>query len=233
MSSEEAARAAGSEADPIVAMHEAGHAVARYLTAGEMGYSPSEAIQRIEIAIADDMRPIGESADGTKAFLSQAATHGPLFSKEIGLAGQSVLKRVSDGTTVTGPVTGEMLNEIVSRARAEGADIDGWLRARALQAVFGPMAEAAGTEASFEEIWNGDQAHHDAVTFLTDCALAGLSDVGQIQAFLDTAIGRGRELMERPDVCQALVQLATHLSRNGTTEGPVVVRIIERAIQAA
>ncbi len=220
--------------DPVVAIHEAGHAVARYVTAAEMGYSTGEIIHRIEIAADDPPTAIGTSADGTMALFSEGATRGPMFAKDMNAAAGKVIRgrALLDGTNATGPLTGDALAEIVATARAEGADIDAWLRARALQAVFGPMVEAAYTQIPFEEIWNGNQAQSDAMSFFRDCALAGVADVSGIQRLLDGAIQRGNELLKRADVCRAVSALGLHLSQNGTTAGPIAVRIIEQAMRA-
>ena len=48
----------------VVAAHEAGHAVARYLTAAEIGYPPEEAISQIEISAPGAWSHAGYSFDG-------------------------------------------------------------------------------------------------------------------------------------------------------------------------
>jgi hypothetical protein len=67
----------------IVAVHEAGHAVAKVLAAGELGYSIHEAVECVEIGTE---QLVGASPDGKVMFLSAARTEGPIFSREIDAA---------------------------------------------------------------------------------------------------------------------------------------------------
>jgi hypothetical protein len=78
------------EMDRVVAVHEAGHAVARVLTASDLGLSSEEAISHIEVGIGNSM---AESKDGKMQLMSQAVTFGPMLSREIGAA----LKRITAG----------------------------------------------------------------------------------------------------------------------------------------
>jgi hypothetical protein len=64
----------------IVAVHEAGHAIAKVLAAEELGYSINEAIDRIEIGVGETL---GRSVDGRMITRSQAVTYGPTFSRDI------------------------------------------------------------------------------------------------------------------------------------------------------
>ena len=61
-------------------IHEAGHAVARYLTAQDFGYTTNHSISYIEVAPAT---PVGRSVDGIMNLTLQATTYGPMLSKEI------------------------------------------------------------------------------------------------------------------------------------------------------
>jgi hypothetical protein len=71
------------------------------------------------------------------------------------------------------------------------------------------------------------------MSFIHDCALAGVADAGAIQGRLDRAIERGNALLERAEIGRALSALGAHLYQHGNTEGPTAVRIIEQAMQAA
>src|SRR5262245_51674362 len=66
--------------DRATALHEAGHAVGRVLTAEAMGYKPEEAVVCIEIGISGS--PMA-SLDGQVDLISAAKTDGPRFSHEI------------------------------------------------------------------------------------------------------------------------------------------------------
>ena len=67
----------------IVAVHEAGHAVAKVLAAGELGYSITEAINHIDIGTDESW---GQSTDGKMMLRSQGVTFGPIFSRDINAA---------------------------------------------------------------------------------------------------------------------------------------------------
>jgi hypothetical protein len=72
-----AAKAAARSAkiDGVVAVHEAGHAVARYLTAADLGVSTNDAISYIEVA---PNAAVTKSVDKRMIFRTQATTFGPL-----------------------------------------------------------------------------------------------------------------------------------------------------------
>ena len=76
------AKAKNATVDPVVAVHEAGHALARYLTAEMMGLSKEESVHSIVVHVPREM-PKGKSVDGTMMTSEQATTLGPMFSKEI------------------------------------------------------------------------------------------------------------------------------------------------------
>jgi hypothetical protein len=67
--------------DRVVAVHEAGHAVGRVLTAEQLGYSLEDAIDRIDVGVASGGRSV--SLDGRAKLISQAVTFGPKFSREL------------------------------------------------------------------------------------------------------------------------------------------------------
>src|SRR5438067_9965781 len=64
--------------DRVVAIHEAGHAVARFLTAADLGFSVDAAISYIEIAPDS---AVTKSIDKRMIFRMQAATFGPMLSR--------------------------------------------------------------------------------------------------------------------------------------------------------
>jgi hypothetical protein len=79
-----------SKLDRVVAIHEAGHAVARILTAHDLGFSPDQAITYIEVGSRENL---GVSVDGRAILISQAVTIGPTLSANI----QSVFNRITAG----------------------------------------------------------------------------------------------------------------------------------------
>lgn len=215
----------GGGLEPVVAFHEAGHAIARYLTAAELGYAPEEAIARIEIA-SGPLRPLGDSFDGKATTYSQAVTFGPKLSKAMDATARPILMRVA-GQTISGKAHFDLLVEIVAAARAAGADIDAWLGARALQAVFGAVAEALCTRKPFDEVWNDYQCEEDMRGIVANCMTAGLPTEA-IQPVIDAAVERAKVEVARPGMLDALNALSRHLHDHGTTKGRLAVSIIER-----
>jgi hypothetical protein len=203
--------------DPIVAFHEAGHAVGRYLTAHDMGLSDSIAF--IDIAPGTEL---GHSIDQTMRLTSQAVTFGPMFSAEI----QAVIKRESRDLKA---LQTDDLPRLVAMAAAEGADVIKWINAKALISVFGPMAEAMATRKTFYEVWNSYECEGDLKDLVRDCTLAGLDNT-KIQNVIDAAISECVAMMQRPEVCAAINALASQLPRAGRMKGRDAVAIISRAI---
>lgn len=194
----------------IVAMHESGHAVARYLTAPELGFSCEDSIAIIKIHAADRMPLVMQSKDGEQ-IASQATTFGHVFSKEI--AAYYV------------PHDGEIRKEdIVNAAKVGGADIQKWLRARGLIAVMGAVAEGALTGETVDNLLCGGPTFGDLANLWSDYNAAKM--LGSFDAGVEDAITRAIELLQRPKVIRALNALSRHLYENGTTDGKTAAAII-------
>jgi hypothetical protein len=205
--------------NPIVAFHEAGHAVGRYITAADMGLSVDNAIAFIDVAPGTSL---GSSLDKTMQFTSQAVTFGPAFSVPI----QAVLSREC------GDLRSLEFKDVVRAvaiASAEGADISKWLNAKALIAVFGPAAEAVITRKSFEEVLHSYECEGDLRDLVRDCTYAGLES-SEIQSMIDDAAKKCVSLIQRPEICAAINALAKQLPNAGRMKGQDAVAIIGRAI---
>jgi hypothetical protein len=64
--------------DPVIAIHEAGHAVARVLSAEDFGLPAEKMISRIDVGTAENL---GKSYfDKSATLISQAITYGPTLS---------------------------------------------------------------------------------------------------------------------------------------------------------
>jgi hypothetical protein len=72
----------------IVAVHEAGHAVAKVMAAPDFGYEVHEAVSYIDVG---SQGPGNLAPDGKMILRSQGVTYGPVFSKEISLAAAEFL----------------------------------------------------------------------------------------------------------------------------------------------
>ena len=223
--------APGSDAN-IVAAHEAGHAIARYLTAAEMGYSTEESITKIEIRSPGASTYLGTSIDGTANLFARATTFGPMLTKEMG----QVINRVAERTGVpleTLPAGREgldFLSQVISEARAEGVDIESWLQARALIAVMGPAVEALLKAKPVAEILESDESEGDLRGFIQDCTIAQVP-TSELSSRIGAAAERASELLSDSNVIAAVNALAAHLLHNGTTEGKTAVRIIGEVME--
>jgi hypothetical protein len=123
----------------IVAVHEAGHAVAKVLAAGELGYSINEAINHIDMGTGGKL---GQSADGRMITRSQAVTYGPTFSRDIDEASLEFTQSFMRGRgTLGGREANEFWSKVVELGRAAGADIGKWFRARVFVAVSGSIGD--------------------------------------------------------------------------------------------
>src|SRR5579862_7879425 len=123
--------------DPAVAFHEAGHAVAKYIGAPEMGRDPGEAIAWIDVF---NVQHSQQSMDKSHELHFQARTMGPMFSKDIQ---KIVTAEIRPGTGINHRVLLDLFDRLRSERRAP--NFEPWLSARNLDAVFGAMAEAAFT----------------------------------------------------------------------------------------
>jgi hypothetical protein len=216
------AEAKSAKIERVVAIHEAGHAVARYLTADDFGHTTDHAISYIDLAPAT---PPLQSVDGTMSLTFQATTYGPMLSTEI----QKVATRNFADIMHSGEFTMEHVAEAIAKARLDGADIFKWLRARVLIEVFGAAAEAKYSGKAFEEVWGSHQTEADMRDAVQSCFLAGITEPEVIQAIIDEAQAKAVDLLERPEVWRAVVALADNLPGSGRFDGKEAAAIIRSA----
>jgi hypothetical protein len=217
------AEAKSAKIERVVAIHEAGHAVARYLTADDFGHTTDHAISYIDLAPAT---PALQSVDGTMSLTFQATTYGPMLSKEI----QKVATRNFADILRSGELTMEHVAEAIAKARSEGADIFKWLHARILIEVFGAAAEAKYSGKVFEEVWGSHQTEADMKDAVQSCFLAGVTEAKAIEAIIDEAQAKAVGLIERPKVWQAVVALADNLPSSGRFDGKKAAAIIRSTL---
>jgi hypothetical protein len=207
----------------VVAIHEAGHAVARYLVAEDLGRTTDEAISYIDVSPES---PVDQSIDGTMSLHLQATTYGPMLSTEI----QEIAMRDFADMMQSNKMTMEHVAAAIVTARSEGADISKWLRARMLIAVFGAAAEAKYSGRLFAEVWGNYETESDLNYAVHDCFLAGVTDDHAIHASIDEAMITAAVLIERSEVWRAIVALADSLPAFGKFEGKNAVAIIRSAM---
>jgi hypothetical protein len=205
-----------AQLDLVIAIHEAGHAVARYITAADMGFEVEESITRIEISPGTSL---GASSDGRVYLVSQAVTFGPMFSAEI--------SELVGATTDLAEISG-----LVAAAVARGFDVSMWLEARALITVFGPMAEAVARRKSFHDVWESYECEADIRSLVRDSVIGGLRDKERDTLFNET-VERAAAMFQRPEIVAAVNALAGALPNAGRMNGKDAVAIIGRAMASS
>jgi hypothetical protein len=213
----------------VAAVHEAGHAVAKVLAIGELGYSIDDAIKYIDMG---SNQAFGPSVDGQMMMYSQGVTFGPKFSKQIEEASrefkQAYLSEHEHGV-LQGAETHEFLSKFVELGRAAGADIGKWFRARVFDAVTGSIAEAIVTKRTFNDVWNGYQAEGDVSGVMRDASISGIA-VDEVKSTIKRTAALSAYLMEQPEVWAAVVALGNKLPIVGRMDGDKAVAIITKAL---
>jgi hypothetical protein len=227
------ARLAAKNSDlHIVAVHEAGHAVAKVLAAGELSYGIDEAIDRIEMGMADSL---GRSGDGRMITISQGVTFGPMFSPDILEASREFKQTYFSErghpkqVILEGQEQIEYLSKFVELGRTAGADIGKWFRARVFDAVSGSMAEAIFSKRAFYDVWHGYEAESDEFSVVRDAEWAGIG-VDEIKSTIRRMAVLSFCLMEKPKVWEAVLALANKLPAVGTMKGVTAVATIAGVI---
>jgi hypothetical protein len=208
----------------IVAVHEAGHAVAKVLAAGELGYNINEAVKYIDVGTEESLH---QSVDGKMMLRSQGVTFGPTFSRDINAASREFREAcLSEYETArAGPEKHLFRQKVVELGRAAGADIGKWFRARVFDALSGSIAEAIESSRSFRDVWNGYEAESDGLGVLQDAAAADLAAKEVVATIKRMAIVSAY-LMDRPDVWAAVLALANKLPAAGRMDGTTAAAII-------
>src|SRR5579864_1746192 len=134
----------GSGLDRVAAVREAGHAVARYLSADLMGFRADQAIDYIDIA-PPFSRP---SLDAKTILAPKAETIGPVYSGPM----MDFLK--TDAIS-------QSLTAAVEACKAHGIDVEMWAAVRAFVCMAGAAAEARFTNRPLHEIANGYEWEND------------------------------------------------------------------------
>ena len=212
--------------DRVVAIHEAGHAVARILVAESLGWSPDEMLAHIDIESA----PIDTGAtsfDGTHGMKSQAVTFGQMFSRPMN---DFIKQRMTDKLAAHGvvPVREADLIPVISEMRATSIDVDWWYRAMSIVLMLGPMAEAKLVGRPFEEVWNSYGSESDLSDAVRYGLMCGMTPE-QIAAAVSENAQIAEQVMERPSTWAAILALAGRL-KYGRTPGDVAAKIVMRGL---
>jgi hypothetical protein len=190
------AQARTKTVDRITAVHEAGHAVGRLLTAVEMGIPFEEAVHSIEIGAGPSWR----SSDGRIVLNSQAVCYGPAVSRELQAAYQ---QRYPDRK----PISADELNaRLLNVGTAEQRAVSG--RAKMVITTMGAAAEARLSGTSWEKVFSSDPCLADRMDFNREARLSGLGDNEIADAL--TAVGsKVVSLMAMAEVWGAIGAIAS------------------------
>jgi hypothetical protein len=196
------------------------------LAAGELGYGINKAIAYIEMADGS----LGQSVDRKMMLRSQGVTFGPIFSRDIETASHEFAQSfMRDRGSLEGHESKEFRSKVVELARAAGADIGKWFRARVFDAVSGSIAEAIVSHRPFHEIWNGYEAESDGMGVAQDAAAAEIA-AEEVVVTMERMAAVSAYLMDKPEVWAAVLALANKLPVIGRMDGDKAVSIIARAI---
>jgi len=211
--------------DPVIAIHEAGHAVARVLSAEDFGLPAEKMISYIEVGTGENL---GKSHfDKSVTLTSQAVTFGPTLSAEL----QAVFNRVAKDIEPD-KLTKQHIIDAVKLAKDEGTDVTRWLRARMLISTLASVAEAQHTGRQVADVWNSPESEGDLKGAVEDGVYAGLP-TEQIAVYINEALDRSEILVGQENVQRALHALADALPVSGKLKGQRAVFIITRALAGA
>jgi hypothetical protein len=211
------ARSRSLKLDPVVAIHEAGHAVGRFVTAGMLGHSNDEAISYI------DMSPDG----GSDKFWNlpgqpQATTYGPMYSRPMN-------DLLIANHAQADPSSRASLMLDVAMCKAAGIDVVAWAEAKTVIMMAGPVAEAIYTQRDVASVIESPECENDLNDAIRDCSLAGMS-ADDRAATINRAIERATTMLTAPNVWRAVNALADNLPSSGRLPGRSAAQIIDRAL---
>jgi hypothetical protein len=215
----------GKKLDPVIAIHEAGHAVARVLSAADFGLPAEMMISHIDVGTAENL---GRSYfDKFVTLTSQAVTYGPTLSAGL----QDVFDRTTQGVDPS-KLTKQHIVDALKLAKDEGADVARWLRARMLISTLASVAEARHTGRDVNDVWNSPESEGDLKGAVEDGIYAGLP-TDEIAALIGEALDQSEILMKQANVQRAVHALAEALPISGRLKGQQAVFIINRALAEA
>ena len=188
--------------------------VARFITARRMGYEPADAVERVVLS-RPAKPPMRTDADGAK-YVIQATTFGPMFSKEIDAAARAVAER--HGPQDARSRFSDYSREVIAAARAAGADVDGWVRWKMMQAVAGPVAEAKALGKEFDDMLGEAACAPDFGDALRAGEIAGWAEERISEEILNAADAVAHCFADTA-TWRALLKLAASLPGRGVVLG--------------
>jgi hypothetical protein len=214
------ARSRSLKPDPVVAIHEAGHAVGRIITAKTMGFKNEEAIAFIDMNWGAPY----VHGNGDMVLMPRATTYGPMYSRPM----TDFL--IANPVAQTDPTSRVSLILDVARCKAAGIDVVGWAKAKAIICMFGPVAEAIYTQSYVESVIESPECGGDLNDAVRDCSLAGMSADDRV-ATIYWAIETATTMLGASNVWRSVKALANDLPSSGRLQGHRAAQIIERALE--
>jgi hypothetical protein len=195
------------------------------LVAESLGWRADEAINSIEL----HPLPIAGgkiSIDGTRELRSQAITYGMMMSKSMD---QFLRERLPFAPG--GRFEYSEIQSLIPDMRATGIDIDWWYRAKCIEAVFGPMAEAKFLEKPYDDVLNSYSSEDD-MGMLAHYGLLCAMNTDEINEAVSQMVYVAEQYIAMPKVWRAILVLADRL-KFGRNEGKNAAEIIVRELEAA
>lgn len=222
--------AGGQPVIRVIAVHEAGHCVARVLTAGSLGWDAAEVIDYIDSGTLPIATAVA-SRDHMHGLRSQVVSWGRFLSKPMQefVATQTRTTRTAKTNAPLGANVD--LAPLFAEMRASGIDLDGWFRAKSIVAIFGPMAEAKLTEKPFNELWNSLPAKDDTLGLIRAGTLCGMT-LEQIVTATTENVYIAEQQIARPEVWHAINALADNI-KPGRMSGRKAAAIVVHALAAS
>jgi len=199
-----------------------------------MGFPEDKIITDIVVHSEGERPDLGTSKDGRVKFESLAVCNGPMLTAELGelVPAASEKLGILAGNALSGRQSFDLVKEVLTAGRNKGIDVNAWVEARAIVAVFGPMVEAQQREMPFTDVWDGEQGDGDRRDIVGDGVAAGLS-TDEISAVIKRAVNRVIDYLQQDNVVGAVNALGRHLQRHGTTSGKRAAAIIRNAMTAS
>jgi hypothetical protein len=190
----------------ICKVHEAGHALGRFLTAADLGREEHENIWRIDLQ--DDF----------------AVTYGPMLSEEMETCVRKAYGVRDDEKLQDTSLTREQM-----RKACEAIDTSRWMQAKLLEIAMGPAAEARFRRKPIIDVLATCKDDHRDL--LATCWTARIDD-DEMPKHIHPALLRAERIVREPVNWQAINRLADALPNWGSFDGGKAVEILATTLQS-
>ncbi|RXG85630.1 hypothetical protein [Bradyrhizobium vignae] len=197
----------GGGAKRDIAVHEAGHAVARVLSIGRVGITNENAIRWIE--------------------MEEGTPHCSVFELPLNMPGLKEFgerEGIREGTRWTV----EQWRKLFSYM---GIDPLEWASVRVFELTAGAAAQAKFIDASFHLVWHDYGCSDDRQNVIETCQRTGLNGSEATRLFAEQA-EQACIAMDNTDVWRAVLALAERLPTTGRMPGSTVISIVQNALRA-